>query len=669
MLEPIEAGDVFPYHGEKAGVVKVTAPWRGSLASRLRAWCLSTRWTPRSKLEFPALFTDALTAGSRRRDGTDRDKRRLARWRGHLRHGVAQTIHMQSQSPFLCQRKLTAILLADVRGYSRLMGADDEETLHRLRNYQQLIGRRIEENRGRLVETPGDALLAEFGSVVDAVRCAVAIQNDLGARNAELPADHRMDLRIGISLGDVLVDGRFLYGDGVNIAARLEPMAQPGGICISEPVYDNIKNKLGLEWEYLGEKRLKNIATPVRAYRALISSTGISHHTAPPACPNRANKPSIAVLPFDNMSGDSRQDYFADGITEDIITALSRFSQLFVTARNSTFRYRGKAVKVQDVGEELGVQYVVEGSVRKADQRVRIVAQLIDALTGSHLWAERYDRKLTDMFDLQEEMSQTIVATLSGRLEAAHAERMRRQTPRDMAAYDYLLDAKTLHHRHTKEHNEEALRALNKAIELDPQFAEAYAWKACVLTQASVLGYARDPETALKQAREAIEMTLSLDETENDVECHRILCEIHMARMEWDAAEFHHQRAFTLNPNDPRIVAQRGALLTQRGRPVEGEEWVRKAMNLDPYDAHRYMHLLGHALYAAKRHTDAAHVFRQIFSTDGRNHAELAAFETQITADAVTGARLQRFAGRASICRARAAPGSPVDRTVRPAAY
>jgi len=553
-------------------------------------------------------------------------------FRAHLQSLIGPTVCPEAYCASSVQRKLAAILMADVKGYSRLMGTDEEETVHRLREYQELVRRRIEEYRGRLVETPGDALLAEFGSVVDAVRCAVEAQNELRVRNAELPTDHRMDFRMGINLGDLIVDGDSLYGDGVNIAARLEPLAEAGGICISGSVHDNVKNKLQLACEYLGEKTLKNIEVPVRAYRILMGSPRAGETTEFSKRSNLPDKPSIAVLPFDNMSGDPRQDCFADGITEDIITALSRFPHLIVIARNSTFTYKGKPVKVQDVGRELGAQYVVEGSVRKEGDRVRVVAQLIDARTGNHLWADHYDRKFTDIFDLQGEVSQTIVATLPGRLEAAHAERLQRNAPGDMAAHDYLLAAKLHYHRDTKHDNEEALRLLDKAIDLDPESGQSYAWKACALVQASTRGYTSDPEATFAHARETMAKTLSLGE--NDVECHRILCEINMALHEWDAAEFHHQTAFALNPNDPGIVAQRGELFTRLGRPTEGAEWVRKAMQLDPYGAHKYVHLLGRALYSAKRYAEALHVFKQMLAPDYGHNADLAACYAQMQMDA-----------------------------------
>jgi adenylate cyclase len=339
------------------------------------------------------------------------------------------------------------------------------------------------------------------------------------------------------------------------------------------------------------------------------------------------SKPSIAVLPFDNMSGDPEQEYFADGITEDIITELSRFADLFVIARNSAFTYKGRAVKVQDVGRDLGVHYVAEGSVRKAGNRVRVSVQLIDASVGTHLWAERYDRELVDIFDLQDELTQAIVATLHGRVGSAEEDRLRRKPPQDMAAFDYLLAGRIHHHRVTEEDNAEALRLLNKAIELDPRFAQAYAWKACTLGQALQFGFGDNPEKLETEAVAAVNKALSLDE--NNVECHRLLCEVYMERRSLDRAAVHNGRALALNPNDPRIVAQKGELLTWLGESKEGVDWIKKAVRLDPHGAHARAPLLGCALYGARQYSEAAEAYRQITSPRYGHLANLAACYAQ----------------------------------------
>jgi adenylate cyclase len=406
------------------------------------------------------------------------------------------------------ERKLAAILAADVAGYSRLMGADEEGTLRTLKRHRaELIDPKITEHHGRIVKTTGDGLLVEFPSVVDAVRCGAEMQLAMAARNRETPEERRIEFRLGVNLGDVIVDGGDIYGDGVNVAARLEGLAEPGGICISRAARDQVRDRLDLELEDLGEQNVKNIARPVRVFRVVLESGG-----GPPASAlELPDKPSIAVLPFANMSGDAEQEYFAEGISEDIITELSRFNSVFVIARNSSFTYKGRDVKVQEVARDLGVEYVVEGSVRKAGNRVRVTAQLIEAASGNHLWAERYDRDLEDIFAVQDEVTQTVVATVAGRLEAAEMERTKRKPTERLAAYDYLLQGKDLHHRVTKEANAEGLEMLEKAIELDPDFAEAHAWLACTLGQSWARGWAEQGEETLDRCRAEIRAAHELD--------------------------------------------------------------------------------------------------------------------------------------------------------------
>jgi adenylate cyclase len=323
------------------------------------------------------------------------------------------------------------------------------------------------------------------------------------------------------------------------------------------------------------------------------------------------------------MSGDAEQEYFADGITEDIITELARFQNLVVIARNSTFTYKGKATRVKDVARDLGVHYVVEGSVRRAGNRVRVTVQLIESKSEKHVWAERYDRELTDIFEIQDEVTKAIVGALPSRLEAADIERIKRKRPQDLAAYDYVLRSKILHHHGTKEANAEALQVLNKAIEVDPEYAQAYAWKACTLRQAVLRGYTEEPDVFNAQRIQNAEKALVLDE--NDMECLRILCEIHMEQEDLDKAEHYHNRAFALNPNDPRMLAQRGELMIWLGRPEEGAEWVQKAMQLDPLGADGFAHLLGRALRADRRYEDAIEAYKQVRVVRYQNSAELAA--------------------------------------------
>ena len=503
------------------------------------------------------------------------------------------------------ERKLAAILSADVAGYSRLMGADEEGTLEALGASRRLMDGLVAAHRGRVFGSAGDSIIAEFASPVEAVRCAVEFQAALGERDAHVDEARRTRFRVGVNLGDVMVHGEDLLGDGVNIAARLEGLADAGGICISGSVYDQVRNKLGLGYDDLGPQTVKNIAEPVAAYRVRVERAG--SQPGPAAVPE---KPSIAVLPFDNMGGDPEQDYFVDGITEDLITELSRFHGLFVIARNSVFAYKGKSPKVQDVGTELGVRYVLEGSVRKAGERVRITAQLIDAARGHHLWAERYDRKLDDVFAVQDEVTRQIVATLPRRVEAADLERAKRKPTANMAAYDYLLKGKDHHHRGTKVDIAKGLKALSKAIELDPNYAHAYAWLACTIARGTSRGYMEGTDELMSQVIDSIHKAHALDA--EDPECHRLLCEVYLLQREFDKAEFHQERALPLNPNDPRLVVQRGFVLAWTGRGEDGVEWVERAMRLDPNKPEDYYRNFGLVLHEARRYAEAVDALRRM---------------------------------------------------------
>jgi adenylate cyclase len=495
------------------------------------------------------------------------------------------------------ERRLTTILAADVVGFSRLMGADESGTLSALQAHRkELIEPKSQLYGGRTVKLMGDGTLMEFASVVDAVLFAVEVQCAMREHNAELPEDRRIVYRIGINIGDIIVEGDDIYGDGVNIAARLEGLSEPGGICVSSNVFNQVKNKIEVGFEDLGDQQVKNIQEPVRIYKV---TTGpcerlpgdLAIVASATAC--ATEKPAIAVLPFDNMSGDAEQEYFADGITEDLITELARFQNLVVIARNS------------------------------AGNRVRVTVQLIDSKSEKHVWAERYDRELTDIFEIQDQVTRAIVGALPSQLEAADVERIKRKPPQDLAAYDYVLRSKILHHHGTKEANSEALQVLNKAIELDPDYAQAYAWKACTLRQAILRGYAAEPEDFNAQRIENAKKALALDE--NDMECLRILCEIHMEQEDLEKAEHYHDRAFALNPNDPRMLAQRGELMVWLGRPEEGAEWVQKAMQLDPLGANGYAHLLGRALRADRRYEEAIGAYKQVRNMRYQYHAEMAA--------------------------------------------
>src|SRR5260221_703033 len=374
------------------------------------------------------------------------------------------------------QRKLTAIFAADLEGYSRLMEIDEVGTLRTLTAYREIIDALIARDRGRIFNTAGDSVLAEFPSVVDAVQCAVDVQQAITEQNAKRLPEQQRRYRIGVHVGDVLVKGDNLFGDGVNIAARLETLAEPGGICVSGAVRDYVGKKLPIAFTNYGEQAVKNISGPVRAYRVGSNATTSPDLLERPALP-LPDKPSIAVLPFTNMSGDPEQEYFSDGVVEDIITALSRVRWLFVIARNSSFTYKGRAVDIKQVGRELGVRYVLEGSVRRATNRMRITGQLIDASSGAHLWADRFDGGLVDVFDLQDQVAASVVGAIAPKLEQAEIERAKRKPTESLDAYDYYLRGIASFHavfHGTKEAVSEALRLFYRAIELDPDFASAY---------------------------------------------------------------------------------------------------------------------------------------------------------------------------------------------------
>jgi len=469
----------------------------------------------------------------------------------------------------------------------------------------------------------------EFPSVVEAVRCAAEFQRAMALRN-EGP-DGGLFYRMGINLGDVIVQNGDIFGDGVNIAARLESIAEPGGICISGAVREQVGDRLDVTFEDLGEHTVKNISRPIRVFRVNYSgkeggAPAVSRTTRPKETPARV--PSIAVLPFVNMSGDPDQEFFADGLTEDIITEVSRFRDLLVISRNAVFVHKGKPVTARGIAREFGVDYVVEGSVRKASDRVRVTVQLIDGETETHIWAERYDRKLEDIFAIQDEVTAAIVGTLRGRVEAASHDRAKKKPTGNMAAYEYVLAGKVLHHRSERGANEEALRMLEHAIALDPVYAHAHAWKACVLGQRFVYGWHDNVDALLKAIKGELDTALSLDETDADV--HRILAALHLAFNRFDKALHHQERALELSPNYDLVVVQQGEVLTWLGRPEEGIEWIRKAMRLNPYHPERFWGHLGRAQYVAHAYGDAIRSFSRITNPDHTHFAFLAAASAQV---------------------------------------
>lgn len=527
--------------------------------------------------------------------------------------------------PQRSERRLAAIFAADMAGFCRHMEADEAGTLARFKALRlELIDPAIAAHRGRLIKTTGDGLLVEFPSALDAVECAVEIQRGMAGRNEGVAADDCLHFRIGINLGDVIVEDGDIFGDGVNVAARLETLAPPGGICISGAVREQIGDRHGLALEDMGEQAVKNIVRPIRVWRVGLRTVPVAPR---PAAADRRTKPALAVLPFANMSGDPGQEIFADGLTEDILTELSRFHEITVISRNSAFVYKGKAVKIADIAREFCVQYVVEGSVRKAGDRVRVTVQLIDAESDRHLWAERYDRKFEDIFDIQDEITRTIVATLPGRIEAAGQERAARKVPANMAAYECVLAGKVLHHRATAQDNAEAQRLLDRAAALDPNYAHAHAWKACVLGQAWVHGWCNDLADTLDKVHAELALARRLDDNDSDV--HRILAAVHIIKNDHAGAWQHQERAFALNPNNDLIVVQHGEILTWLGRAEEGVDWIRLAMRLNPFHPERFWSHLGRAHYGARQYAEAVRAYGRLSKPDHSQHAFLAAAHAQ----------------------------------------
>ena len=505
------------------------------------------------------------------------------------------------------KRKLVAILSADVKGYSRLMGEDEEWTVRTLKAYKEVMGSLIERHRGRVVDATGDNLMAEFASAVDAVQCAMEIQDELAARNAESAGNRKMEFRVGVNLGDVIAEGNRIYGGGVNIAARLQELADAGGVCVSGTVYDQVEDKLPLGYEFLGEKRVKNIKKPIRAY-CVSKEPGLRKDAGERPLPD---KPSIAVLPFVNMSGDPQQDYLSDGITEHLIADLSRISGLFVIASNSVFTYKRKAVKVEEIHRDLGVRYVLEGSVQKASDRLRITAQLIDAVSGYHIWAGRYDREMEDIFVLQDDVTENIIATLRVRVEKAEIERVLRKPTGSLKAYDYALRGKAYEYDMTREKNALAQEMYRAAIELDPGFAGAYVGLGWATFHAWVQLHNPDPrsvDAAIELARKAIAVDPSL------ASAYRLLGECHSWKRQYGQAIDDIETAIALDPNDAENYAQLSEALIWMGKPEEAIAQMEKAMRLNPYYPTMYLFGLAMAQFLTQRHEEAIATLRKVLT-------------------------------------------------------
>jgi TolB-like protein/Flp pilus assembly protein TadD len=511
------------------------------------------------------------------------------------------------------QRRLAAILAADVVGYSRLMEADEAATLTALKvRRKDVLDPLVSKYQGRIFKTTGDGVLVEFASAVNAVQCAVELQQGMAAANNDQPEDRRIVLRIGVNLGDVMVEGSDLYGDGINIAARLEGIAEPGGILVSGTAYDQVKNKTTTGFDELGPQTLKNIADPVRAYRC--NGTPVVATMAKTA----TERPSIAVLPFSNMSGDPEQDYFSDGITEDIITELSRFRSLFVIARNSSFAFKASATDVRNVGRKLGVRYVVEGSVRRAGNRIRVTAQLTDAEAGNHVWAERYDRELADIFDVQDEVTRQIVINIAPRLQAADHLSAKRRTPEDMRAYDHYLQAKVLIDAPRDISDLELGREhCDRAIEIDPGYARAHAYKSSSYTIGLALmelgAIAEWQAKALASAERAVE----LDPLDNV--SHWVLGEAAFWAGQPDRARQHIREALALNPNDADVLAVAGYIEAGLGDPEAGLRNMQLALERNPTIPRWYHWVTGVTLAALGRYEEALKEYNRY----GSPHADI----------------------------------------------
>jgi adenylate cyclase len=513
-------------------------------------------------------------------------------------------------------RRLAAILAVDIAGYSRLMGANEEGTLRQLKEHRkELIDPKITEHRGRIVKTSGDGMLVEFVSVVDAVRCAVDVQRGMIERNAKLPVESRIQFRVGINVGDIISDDNDIYGDGVNVAARLEALAEPGGICVSRNVHDQVRDKLSFSFEDIGEQVFKNIARSIGVHRVSLAENApltVVKSTAAAQKPELASsdRPSLAVLPFANMSGDPEQEYFADGISEDIITGLSKLRWFFVIARNSSFAYKGKTADVKRAARELGVRYVLEGSVRKSGNRVRITAQLIDAATGNHIWADHYDGNLTDIFALQDEITEKVVAAIEPRLLEAEGIRSQNRSPEDLGAWDMVIQANSLFWRLTKAETETAIETLRRAVQRYPEYAPARSMLAFVLLISGYLGWGlMDPQ--LKEAATLAGRAAELDDS--DPWAHLALGFVAFVRRRTNVATAEFRRALALNPNFAAAHGYLGWTLAFDGQADQAITHLEEAIRLSPHDPQNAIFNTGLAVahYLEGRYADAVEYSRK----------------------------------------------------------
>jgi adenylate cyclase len=513
-------------------------------------------------------------------------------------------------NPIAVSRRLVAVFAADVEGYSRLMGADEVGTLKGLTERRAILDKLIGEHGGRIANTAGDSVLAEFGSAVDAVQCAVDAQAALAEANAGLAPDRRIDFRIGVHIGDVMVRAGDLFGDGVNIAARLQSIANPGSVCISGATYDQVRKVLPVTFVDLGVQQVKNIQEPIRAYQVGAPSepreaapARVAEAESPPPMPD---KPSIAVLPFQNMSGDPEQEYFADGMVEEIITALSRFKSLFVIARNSSFTFKGKAVDVKRVGRELGVRYILEGSVRKAAGKVRITGQLVDAIAGTHLWADRFERELTDVFALQDDVTVAVVSAIQPKLLQTEIAMATRRQPENLTAYDFYLRALQHSYLTTREGVAEAIRLTHRALELDPRFGSVAGLAGYSHMRNFLWGYAVDPQFERNEAVRFLRLALSLDDGDPEILAWAAITSAFMIGDSESEIEMT-DRAVALNPNSFAAWHARGQVHRIAGLPEEAVRSFERAIRMSPVDPllHQTLTGMGRALIELGRFDEA----------------------------------------------------------------
>ena len=494
---------------------------------------------------------------------------------------------MSEQKP---RRKLAAILAADVVGFSKKMGENEDRTLKNLKACRTLTDESIEAHHGRVFGSAGDSVIAEFASPVDAIVAAVEFQRNLRDRNFKITPEDQMEFRVGLNLGDVIVEGDNLYGDGVNVAARLEPLAEPGGICVSGKFHDEVRRKLDLGFVSKGAQEMKNIEEPVHTFNVLmgheteeVSQISSSAPSAAPTVrqPSANEKPRLIVLPFNNLSNVEDNDFLVDGIVEDLITEFSRINSIEVISRNTAFSLKGKEIENTKIATEFGIDFIATGSIRSSGDRIRISVDLTDPATSSSIWSERYDGTMDDVFEVQDEIVRKVIVALVGKLEMAGLERAKRKPTENLTSYEYLLRGRDFHHKFSKEGVLSAIEMLDKSIEADPNNAQAYAWRACSLGQGLGRGYLEgDQETHFQKLQSLIQKALELDE--NDLECNRILCELNKLFEDFEQSEFYGKKAYDMNSNDPRVVCAYGELLVLTNRAEEGTELLIKAHELDP---------------------------------------------------------------------------------------